>query len=224
MVIKNLASPHGLLNNEILGFQMCRVLNFAANHSLKMRHRIVKLITPNVYRQSTRYLEIVNRVPRPMITFLKWNNWRELVGAEIGVAEGNNAVSILTELSIKKLYLIDPFTPYLENNCLCSHANHRNIARKRLNLSQVVFIEKKSEDAILEINEPLDFVYIDGNHDYNFVKQDIELYYKLVRLHGMVGGHDIELKSVQKAVNEFCSKTQSRLFNLFPDWWIIKGN
>jgi predicted O-methyltransferase YrrM len=40
-------------------------------------------------------------------------------------------------------------------------------------------------------NEPLDFLYIDGDHTYNGVKQDFELYSPLVRKGGIIGLHDI---------------------------------
>jgi hypothetical protein len=36
----------------------------------------------------------------------------------------------------------------------------------------------------------LDFVYIDGNHDYESVRQDIALWTPKVRSGGFVGGHD----------------------------------
>jgi hypothetical protein len=38
---------------------------------------------------------------------------QELVGAEIGVLQGLNAVSILSNLNMRKLYLVDPYMPYL---------------------------------------------------------------------------------------------------------------
>ena len=37
---------------------------------------------------------------------------RELIGAEIGVAKGLNALRILQTLPMKKLFLIDPFLDY----------------------------------------------------------------------------------------------------------------
>lgn len=39
-------------------------------------------------------------------------------------------------------------------------------------------------------NESLDFVYIDANHAYDFVKEDIELWYPKVKKGGIVSGHD----------------------------------
>ena len=48
-----------------------------------------------------------------------------------------------------------------------------------------------SEDAVDDIPEKLDFVYIDGNHAYEYVKKDIGLYYPKLKKGGVIGGHDV---------------------------------
>jgi hypothetical protein len=50
----------------------------------------------------------------------------------------------------------------------------------------------------------LDFVYLDGNHTYDFVKQDLNAWYNKVKVGGILAGHDYPLKSVKQAVDEFC--------------------
>jgi hypothetical protein len=64
--------------------------------------------------------------------------------------------------------------------------------------------QKKSDDAIFDIQEKVDFVYIDGHHTYEQVKKDIQNYKKLIKDNGIVGGHDysVNWKDVIKAVNE----------------------
>ena len=54
---------------------------------------------------------------RPMIGYIRssYRNKNDLVGCEIGVGRGHNAKNILTKLNCKKLYLIDPYLPYIEN-------------------------------------------------------------------------------------------------------------
>ena len=80
-----------------------------------------------------------------------------------------------------------------------------------------------SEDAVDDI-PMVDFIYIDGNHSYDFVKRDIELYYPKVKDGGVIGGHDIYFHEVQKAVFEFVIKNNllNNLHAKYPDWWIIK--
>ena len=48
----------------------------------------------------------------------------------------------------------------------------------------------------------LDFIYIDGNHQYEYVKNDIILSQKIVKEGGIIAGHDYDNKGVIKAVDE----------------------
>ena len=56
---------------------------------------------------------------------------------------------------------------------------------------QGVMIRATSEVAAdIFADESLDFVYIDANHAYDFVKQDMTLWYPKVKKGGYLGGHD----------------------------------
>jgi len=171
--------------------------------------------------------------PRPSIGFIKktFGN-KELVGAEIGVYKGENSLSILKTLKIKKLYLIDPYkkynnydNPYDEN--IFDFEKIMKKAKKLLKKYPVEFIRKFSIDASVGI-EKLDFVYIDGNHTYDFVKEDIQTYWNKLKKGGVLAGHDIENgeyednNGVVDAVMEFVYKNKLRLFIQSPDWWIVK--
>ena len=60
-----------------------------------------------------------------------------------------------------------------------------------------VWIEEKSELAFNKIpDDSLDFVYIDGNHRYDYVMLDIILWSRKVRKGGMVSGHDYNTKNL----------------------------
>ena len=48
----------------------------------------------------------------------------------------------------------------------------------------------------------LDFVYIDGCHQYESALQDIKFWLPKVRFGGAIGGHDFSIDDVQKAVKE----------------------
>ena len=91
---------------------------------------------------------------------------------------------------------------------------------------RVVFIKKFSEEAVDDIPNDLDFVYIDGNHSYEFVKKDIELYYAKMRSGGVLGGHDFNSFSlgVVKAVLEFANNYDLPIYGKgsFIDWWVVK--
>jgi hypothetical protein len=194
---------------------------------------IVKLITPSVYKNWTGLSQIameqINQVPRPMIRFLKDRGQHGLVGAEIGVSKGENTLNILKELNISKLFLIDPYTPFSEEGIPRNHGDCKEWAFHRLrNYPQVKWILKTSAEAAPEIRDSLDFVYVDGNHTYEYVKDDIEAYYPKVKPHGVIGGHDYTRNNpgVLRAVDEFAkAHTYVRdinFFTIFPDWWICK--
>ena len=175
--------------------------------------------------------------PRPMIRFLKASRKKDLVGAEIGVRDGWNALDILENLSIKKLYLIDPYMAYADYKESQDMHNYqkwidekKKVAKKALRKykNKIVWINDFSDKAISRIKEDLDFVYIDGNHQYGFVKKDIELYYPKVKKGGIIGGDDYYLCDESKASNFGVVEAVNKFFKIkninfmHRDWWVIK--
>jgi len=186
--------------------------------------KILWKLKKTLYEKFLRYIRILNDsyCPRPYLQFMKYHfNGAEISGIEIGVWKGDNAKMILDTLNIKKLYLIDP---YIGNK----RQNDKAIALKKLKLyeDKCNFIFKKSSEAIFEIPSNLDFIYIDGNHDYDFVKNDINLYFNKIRKGGIIAGHDFDIYDVARAVVEFATKKVShssiQLAGYPVDWWFIK--
>ena len=187
-----------------------------------VRHRLIKVLSTSVYNYALS--------PRPMIQYLAetFNN-QPLVGVEIGVAEGNNSKSMLKNLNMKMLYLVDPYIAYEDG--VTTHATEflkglETVVKSLANLPNVTFIQKKSENAAPDIPNNIDFCYIDGNHSYESVKTDIELYYPKIKVGGLIGGHDFESRFVGlcSAVLEFAKKNKLKLSG-GPgknDWWITK--
>lgn len=173
--------------------------------------------------------------PRPMIKFIRDLNRSDLVGAEIGVLAGVNSHSILQTLSIKKLYLIDPYLTYKEYLDITSPGFHvlkkRAEARLREFKDKIVWVNRKSADAAIYVPDDLDFIYIDGNHSYKYCLEDIKNYWNKVKKGGIIGGHDYfnqgEAKEVKKAVDEFAEENKLKLYSefgdgIYCDWWIVK--
>jgi len=157
---------------------------------------------------------------RPMTKYLL-NNYsnNKLIGVEIGVEYGLNAKTMLKFLSIEKLFLIDPYKDKLGDECF---KQTKIFLRKYSN--KIIFIRKSSESAVNDIPNNLDFVYIDGSHEYKFVKKDIELYYDKIKSGGLIGGHDFwaDHIGVCKAVLEFANENKLKINGNLTDWWIIK--
>jgi hypothetical protein len=131
---------------------------------------------------------------------------KNLVGVEIGVYFGENSKSILDNLDIKKLYLVDPYEEGLvgikEKN---APQFIRNGAYSLLHShsSKIEWIKKKSQDAVEDVPDNLDFVYIDGDHSYEGAKRDIELYWPKIKEGGILAGHDFDNENVAKAVKDY---------------------
>jgi len=194
------------LNNDLK-------LNFARIVMDRGRiYSFIKKITPMYWytRATTRYL-------------MKNYQKKDLICAEIGVDYGLNAKTLLKLLPIKKLYLIDPYQQELDSVLGEErYKNAKKILRKYKDKTE--FIRKSSSEAIKDIPKNIDFIYLDGSHEYEQVKKDIELYYPKVKKGGIIGGHDFwaSTRGVCKAVIEFAEENNLDLYGEITDWWIIK--
>jgi len=168
-------------------------------------------------------LRIHKDFPRNFIkTAKKHFKNKEIICAEIGVRKGINARSILKELNVKKIYLIDPYE-FTSFDYFMDYKEVKKIAHKFFkNDVRAEFIKDTSDNAVKFIREKLDFVYIDGNHEYEFVKRDIGNYWKLIKEGGILAGHDFERKDVALAVFEFINKNNLNFDAKGMDWWIVK--
>lgn len=117
-----------------------------------------------------------------------------LKGAEIGVARGDNAEMLCREIPGLELWCVDPWGVYRGNRRGGSQNKHEANYKQtcdRLRTYNTHIIREASMDAIsLFDDESLDFVYLDGNHDYEYVLEDITEWSKKVRKGGIVSGHD----------------------------------
>jgi predicted O-methyltransferase YrrM len=171
----------------------------------------------------------INPVIRPSTLFIKdnLNNGNGLLIAEIGVDLGFNALTILRNLNIKKIYLIDPYPEYYKDfgNYPSGDIRYKK-AKSRLKkyIDKIIFIKKNSCDAINDLPDDFDFIYIDGNHSGECVSCDLINYYPKVKLGGIIGGHDFvaNFLGVCKAVISFTERNNLNLFTRDSDWWIVK--
>lgn len=128
------------------------------------------------------------------------------MAVEVGVRDGHFSKFILDNTSVKKLYAIDPW----ENNKELSTAEESFKQCKTFlepfgERAEMVKGYSPSAAGMFE-DESLDFVYIDGLHDYESVKADIEGFYPKVKKGGIIAGHDYNESNwpdVFRAVNEF---------------------
>lgn len=115
-------------------------------------------------------------------------------GAEIGVERGIYSRTLLSLNPELKLYCIDPlkvYKGYREHVSQEKMDNFYSEVQCRLQNYNYELIRKFSMDAVNDFrDEELDFVYIDGNHDFQNTTNDIAEWSKKVRFGGIIAGHD----------------------------------
>jgi len=112
------------------------------------------------------------------------------VGAEIGTRKGIFAESLCQQHPGLHLYCIDPWMAY---NYVSQRRQEQIYphAVERLSAYNATLVRKTSMDAVDDFSdESLDFVYIDGNHKFDFVMCDLICWSKKVRQGGIVALHD----------------------------------
>ena len=113
-------------------------------------------------------------------------------GAEIGVCRGVFSEMLCKANPNLHLYCIDPWTPYRQRRAAEQERNFAE-ATQRLAPYNTTIIKQRSLDAVQAwCDKPgqLDFVYIDGLHDFENVMLDIIHWARVVRPGGIVSGHD----------------------------------
>lgn len=160
------------------------------------------------------------------------------VGVEIGTDHGQYAEQICAGVPGLKLTCVDPWTPYTEGKEVHDQENIDQIykeAQDRLTKYDTKFMKMTSMEAVRFIpDNSLDFVFIDGNHSYSYVKEDITEWTKKVKPGGIVAGHDYKVDpendyGVIEAVGEYVKENNiSPLFEfrgggrLVPCWMFFK--
>jgi predicted O-methyltransferase YrrM len=181
----------------------------------------LRVLAPKIYEFAK---DSFAEFPRPSTRIIhRTFGEKPLIGVEIGTGFGENALSLLHELSIERLYCIDPFVPYWDGDVKnqAAYLSSSEHTLKRLSkFKNVTFIRKFSSEACEEIPKDVDFVYIDGNHGYDYVLADLRNYYPLVHEKGIIAGHDVTWSSVRKALDDFCRENEIRPFVSSPDWII----
>lgn len=126
------------------------------------------------------------------------NLFKELdfkVGAEIGVQRGEYTEVLLKTVPDLKLYGIDAWIAYEGYHDIRGGQKEYDVnyetAKQKTASFDCQLIKKWSMDAVKDFAvESLDFVYIDGNHDFEHCTEDIAHWGKKVKKDGIIAGHD----------------------------------
>ena len=175
---------------------------------------------------------------------LKRKNIKPKVGAEIGILAGNMTTKVLQQIpSIVKYYAIDPWEWYpsymkslrADSNFVKNMIKSKDTPQEKFDEKFEIFKQKTiqfqnkikilkmySKEASEHIEDKsLDFLFIDGNHGYEYVKEDIELYSPKIKRGCLIGGHDYGhvVGGVKEAVNEIF-ESEEIILGGNSTWWV----
>lgn len=157
-------------------------------------------------------------------------------GVEVGVSKGEHALKMLIELKPRMLYLVDPYESY-------ENANGKTVDQGLLDQDRLEMYERllrsKAYAGWRHISLPsvaaadlfpdhsMLFVYIDGWHTEEAVREDIRSWWPKVLPGGMLCGHDYANtgagRGVKAATGEFAERQNLTLHTGYGrDWWVWK--
>ncbi len=168
--------------------------------------------------ESSTFSEIIEK-------YLKQNKKLNLV--EIGVARGETAKFTLSRLdsSISTYTGVDPYESNYDSTDIFSHFNQQLMDNlyiyvvEKINDPRFNLMRKKSNQAYLEFEDnSIDAIFIDGNHSYSAVLEDIKNWRSKIKKNGLMIGDDyLTFDGVRKAVEE-----TFRNINQVGNTWFVK--
>ncbi len=153
-----------------------------------------------------------------------------LTAVEVGVAEGRNAHQLLRLCPLLTLHMVDPWLrqplsqwndggnrpqPEMDDWYRQALALTEPYAERRV-VHRGYSVEVSREFA----DQSLDYVYLDGNHAYTHVRNDIAAWWPKIKAGGILAGHDYtkhpdaETLGVIPAVQEFAKKQALSVFKM----------
>lgn len=156
-------------------------------------------------------------------------------GVEVGVYKGEFSKALCAGNPKLELTGIDSWSAYTGyNEYQTEDLDTKIYAEALANTAgyKVSLIKSLSMDAVKDFeDESLDFVFIDANHDYKYVLEDIAAWSRKVRLGGIVCGHDY-IKTAKydfgviEAVNKWCADNNIKILFIWndkcPSWMYVK--
>jgi hypothetical protein len=116
------------------------------------------------------------------------------VGAEIGTEHGRYAEKLIAGNPQMKLFCVDPYMVYPYYNNMKEQEEVETFyeaAKNRLSKYNTEILRMTSMEAVKQFEDnSLDFVFIDGDHYFEFIVNDMIYWSRKVRPSGIVYGHD----------------------------------
>jgi hypothetical protein len=169
---------------------------------------------------------------------------RGSVGMEIGVHVGDYSQQLLDSLAPRELHLVDPwelstdpayaqawYGGAAKGGAAEMDARFAGVTRRfaREIAAGIVTVHRSySSDALAGFPDGhFDWIYIDGNHTYEFVRQDLLLSERKIKPGGLIAGDDYGNPGwwedgVTRAVDDFVRARGIRGFEVIGDQFLIR--
>lgn len=156
-------------------------------------------------------------------------------GAEIGVWRGVYSASFCTANPKMHMLCVDPWLSYPAwqdtKNSLAPDAQAQLMAEsyldamERLSPLNCTIVRKFSADAAKDVPDgSLDVVYVDGNHVYDAVIEDLTLWAPKVRSGGIVSGHDFRVFTNKPTIHVVEAVTDYTKQHGIDPWFVLAGD
>jgi hypothetical protein len=169
---------------------------------------------------------------------------KDSVCAEVGVHRGDFSARVLKIVNPKEFHLIDPWK-YEQSNTYkaalyggkarggqAEMDDRCQAVRQRfdpeIRSGRIVIHRDCSKTVLGEFPDGyFDWVYIDGNHLYEYVREDVALSFRKTKLGGYITGDDYQADGwwqggVKKAVDEFVREKSVRLVSIDDGQFVLR--
>ena len=152
-------------------------------------------------------------------------NVKNPIGIEIGSDVGETASYLLETRKDLFLHCIDPYETYIDWNG--NNLNDREavlktfVERMKPYEDRYDLLKMKSDRGAKQFfDDSVDFVFIDGLHEYEQTLRDCLNYWPIVKSGGLFCGHDYNtIPGVNKSVNEFANRVNKQILTTTNDVW-----
>jgi len=177
-----------------------------------------------------RKLEAVRIMHDAFISVVEKQIGTPSIGCEVGVCRAELSLRLFEKFDDLTLYMVDPYLGLRQAGWKQKDMNGAMVIAQNNTVKfanrRVLFVCTSLQASCVVQDESLDFVFIDADHGYEYVKEDINAWYPKVRNGGLVSGHDYQRKHLGtiRAVDEFAEIHGYKITVDETNWWFVKGN
>jgi hypothetical protein len=145
----------------------------------------------------------------PEVTDPYWDSVNSLHGLDELCSDYLDKTKTVLELGTYEGVSTKLFAYYAKHVTTVDIIKKSNIDSLLNEYNNINFIEGKTQDILSKLNIKYDLIYIDADHSYNNIKQDILGSINLLNENGIISGHDYDnytKNDVFVVVNEFFPK------------------